>query len=122
MARDCKLMVPTRNIVAIKSQYTKQKKYQRENEENESSMIDLCATESQNLQHLDSGCSKNMTGDSSKFITLKDNKGNVTFGDIMSSKIIGKGIVVVNNKIKAENFLLVENLKPNLLSVSQTCE
>ena len=88
----------------------------------ESSMIALCATKSQNLWHLDSGCSKHMTGDSSKFITLKDNKGKVTFGDSMSSKIIGKGTVVVNNKIKAENVLLVENLKPNLLSVIQTCD
>ena len=61
-----------------------------------------------------------MTGDPRKFITLKHNKGKVTFGDSMSSKIIGKGTTVVNSKIKAENVLLVENLKPILLSVSQT--
>ena len=85
-------------------------------------MIALCAIESQNLWHLDSGCSKHMTGDSSKFITLKDNKGKVTFGDSLSSKIIGKGIAIVNDKIKEENVLLVENIKPNLLSVSQTCD
>ena len=85
-------------------------------------MIVLCATERQNLSHLDSGCSKHMTGDPSKFITLKDNKGKFTFGDSLSSKIIGKGTAVVNNKIKAENVLLVENLKPNILSVSQTCD
>ena len=63
-----------------------------------------------------------MTGDSSKFITLKDNKGKVTFGDSLSSKIIGKGTIVVNKKIKAENVLLVENLKPNILIVIQTCD
>ena len=40
----------------------------------------------------------------------------------MSSKIIGKGTYVVNNKINAENVLLVENIKPNLFSVSQTCD
>ena len=40
----------------------------------------------------------------------------------MSSKIIDKGTTIVNNKIKEENVLLVENLKPNLLSVSQTCD
>ena len=61
-----------------------------------------------------------MTWDPSKFITLKYNRGKVTFGDSLSSKIIGKGTVVVNSKIKAENVLLVENLKPNILSVSQT--
>ena len=40
----------------------------------------------------------------------------------MSSKIIGKGTDVVNNKIKTKNVLLVENLKPNLLIVGQTCD
>ena len=85
-------------------------------------MIASCATESQILWHLDNGCSKHMTSDPRKFITLKDNKGKFTFGDKISSKIIGKGKVVVNNKIKAENVLLVENVKPNLLSVSQTCD
>ena len=78
----------------------KQKKYWRENEENESSLIALCATENQNLWQLDTRCSKHMTGDPNKFITLKYNKGKVTFGENMSSKIIGKGRVVVNNKIK----------------------
>ena len=63
-------------------------------------MIALCATKSQNLWHLDSGFSKHMTGDSRKFITLKDNKGKVPFGDSPSSKIIGKGTTVVNGKIK----------------------
>ena len=45
MARDCKLMTPTRNTIPIKYQDTKQKKYWREKEEKESSMIALCATE-----------------------------------------------------------------------------
>ena len=41
----------------------------------------------------------------------------------MSTKILGKGTVSPgNNKAKAENVLLVENIKPNLLSVSQTCD
>ena len=56
MARNCKLMTPTRKTVAIKSQDTKHKKYWREKEENESSLIALCAIENQNLWHLDSGC------------------------------------------------------------------
>ena len=41
-----------------------------------------------------------MTSDPNKFITIKDNKGKVTFGDNLSSKILDKGIVVFNNKIK----------------------
>ena len=56
MARDCKLMTPTTKIVANKFQDTKQKKYWREREEKVRSMIALCATEKQNLWHLDSGC------------------------------------------------------------------
>ena len=122
MARVCKLMTPTNNIVTIKSQDTKQKKYWRKNEEKESSMISLCAIENQKLWYLDSGCSKHMKSDPNKFITLKYNKGKITFRDNLSSKIIGKGKTIVNNKIKEENVLLVEYLNPNLLSVSQTCD
>ena len=67
-------MTPTRKTIAIKSQDTKQKKYWREKEEKESSMIALCAIENQNIWNLDSRCSKHMTGDPNKFLTLKDNK------------------------------------------------
>ena len=66
------------------------------------------------------GCSKHMTGDQDKFLSMKrKEKGSVTFGDNVSTKILGKGIVSLgNNKAKSENVLLVENLKPNILSVS----
>ena len=64
-----------------------------------------------------------MTGDPTKFLSLKrKQKGKVTFGDNLSSKIIRKDTVVIRDKMKVENVLLVENLKPNLLSVSQTCD
>ena len=86
-------------------------------------MIALCATEKHNLRHIDSGCSKHMIGEPKKFIgPRKYNKGKVTLEDNMSSKIIGKGTATINNKIKDENVLLVEDLKPNLLSVSETCD
>ena len=91
-------------------------------EENERSMISLCEKQRQKISHIDNVCSKHMTGDPTRFIKLKDNKGRVTFGDNKSSKIIGKGTIIINSKIKVENVLLVENLKPNLLSVSQTCD
>ena len=71
---------------------------------------------------MDSGCSKHMTGDPNKFISLKINKKvKFTFGDNVSSKIIGKGTVAPRDKMKDENVLLIKNLKPNILSVSQTC-
>ena len=44
IARDCKLMTPPKNTIAIMSPDTKQKKYWKEKEENESSLISLCAT------------------------------------------------------------------------------
>ena len=47
-------------------------------------------------------------------------KGKVTFGDNQSSKIIGKGTVVIRDKMKAKIILRVEKLKANLLSVIQT--
>ena len=68
MVIDCKLMTTKRNTVAIKSQDTEHKKYYREREEQESSMISLCETERQKLWHLDSECLKHMTADPNKFI------------------------------------------------------
>ena len=67
--------------------------------------------------------SKHMTDDPTKFLIQKrKKKGKVTFGDNLSSKRIGKDIMVIRDKINAENVLLVENLKPHLLSVIQTCD
>ena len=62
-----------------------------------------------------------MTRYKDKFLELKEQKGRVTFRDNASVNIIGKGTVNVG-KDKAKNVLLVENLKPSLLSVSQTCD
>ena len=64
-----------------------------------------------------------MTKDQNKFISLKKEKGgSVTFGDNAFAKIFGKGIVSLGNeKSKYENVLLIEDLKNNLLSVSQMC-
>ena len=65
-----------------------------------------------------------MTRDKYKFLTLtKKDKGKVTFGDNVSAKILGKGTASLgNNKTKEKNVLLVENIKPNILSVSQRCD
>jgi hypothetical protein len=65
-----------------------------------------------------------MTGDRDKFLTLrKERDGLVSFGNDDSTKIIGKGTVGIGNKnTKAENVLLVEDMKHNLLSVSQMCD
>jgi hypothetical protein len=64
-----------------------------------------------------------MTGDRDNFLTLiKEIDGSVSFGND-STKIIGKGMVRIGNKnTKVENVLLVEDMKYNLLSVSQMCD
>jgi hypothetical protein len=84
----------------------------------------LSAQNKRNPWYIDSGCSKHMTGDKSKFLTLSDSKsGNVTFGNDAPGKVKGKGMVSLNNgKRKAQDVLFVENLKHNLLSVSQVCD
>ena len=77
-----------------------------------------------NQWHIDNGCSKHMTGDQNKFLILKKGKGgSITFGDNASARIVGKGIVSLDNgKTKTQNVLYVEGLKHNLLSVSQMCD
>ena len=52
-------------------------------------------------------------------MNLKKQNGKVTFGDNALGNILGKGTVNLG-KVKAKNVLLVENMKPSLLSVSQT--
>jgi hypothetical protein len=64
-----------------------------------------------------------MTGDQSKFVSLKKNSGNVAFGDDSSTKILGKGTVKIGSEnVKAGKVLLVEDLKHNLLIVSKICD
>jgi hypothetical protein len=56
---------------------------------------------------------KDMTGDKDKFITLrKERDGSASFGNDESSRIIGRGTIRIGNKdTKAENVLLVEDMK-----------
>jgi hypothetical protein len=77
-----------------------------------------------NPWYIDSGCSKQMTRDKGKFLSLSESKsGNITFGNDAPGKIKGKGMVSLSNgKGKAQDVLLVDGLKHNLLSVSQMCD
>ena len=82
----------------------------------------LCAHSEENHWFVDSGCSRHMTGDQKKFISLKKKNRNVSFRN-GSAKIIGKGnATLVNGQGKAQNTLLVEGLKHTRLSVSQICD
>jgi hypothetical protein len=65
-----------------------------------------------------------MIGDRDMFLTLRNERdGLVSFGNDDSTKIIGNGTTRIGNKnTKAENVILVEDMKHNLLSVSQMCD
>ena len=65
-----------------------------------------------------------MIGDRDMFLTLrKERDGSVSFGDDDSAKIIRKGTIIIGNmNTKVENVLLVEDMKHNILSVSQMCD
>ena len=64
-----------------------------------------------------------MTGDASKFtsLILKD-QGSVTYGDNRKANVIGEGNIIVNKDLSIKNVLLVEDLKHNLISISQLCD
>ena len=64
-----------------------------------------------------------MIGDASKLttLTLKD-QGNVTDGDNQKENVISEGNILVNKDLSIKNVLLVEELKYNLISISQLCD
>jgi hypothetical protein len=106
------LKFPTENV-----------KLWKKKESNKCGLV-LSAQRTTNPWYIDSGCSKHMTGDKGKFLSLSESKsGSVTFGNDALGKIKGKGMVRLSNgKGKAQYFLLVDGLKHNLLSVSQMCD
>ena len=72
--------------------------------------------------YIDSGCSKHMTGDASKFTHISPkNSGHVTYDENNKGKILGVGKIGTNLSTSIENVLLVDGLKHSLLSVSQLC-
>ena len=75
------------------------------------------------LWYLDSGCSRHKTGDHSLFKVFESKKcGNVTFGDGSKSQIKGKGTISLLGLLDIANVLYVEDLRVNLLSISQICD
>ncbi|KAJ9541286.1 hypothetical protein OSB04_027792 [Centaurea solstitialis] len=77
----------------------------------------------ENLWHVDSGCSRHMTGNMSYLEDfLRFNGGYVAFGDNpKGGKISGKG-KVTGGKLTLEEVYYVDQLRYNLLSVSQVCD
>ncbi|CAM8886394.1 unnamed protein product [Rhodiola kirilowii] len=74
--------------------------------------------------YFDSGCSRHMTGNPEFLTSIEECKGssNVTFGDGVESKVIGKGILNVQGLPRLKEVLLVKGLQANLISISQLCD
>ncbi|CAL9122156.1 unnamed protein product [Musa textilis] len=63
-----------------------------------------------------------MTGDPSQFSKLtSQDEGYVTFRDNNKGKIIGKGTIGNKSNLLIDDMLLVDDLKHNLLNISQLC-
>ena len=76
-----------------------------------------------NRWYLDSGCSRHMTGDKSKFCLLTESDGGqVTFGENSKEKIIDSEKVGKNLSSYIDDVMLVEGLAYNLLCISQLCD
>jgi len=73
--------------------------------------------------YLDSGCSKHLIGDKSKFVSITfKQEGHVTYGDNNKERILGRGSIGDKDILIIHDVLFVEGLKHNLLSISQLCD
>jgi hypothetical protein len=74
----------------------------------------------ENIWLIDSGCSWHMTGEKKWFFSLTplSHKEYVTFGDDKKGKVLGTGIIKVNDHFPLNDVALVDKLRYNLLSVS----
>jgi hypothetical protein len=55
-------------------------------------------------------------------LTPLSHKKYVTFGDDKKSKVLGTGVIKVNDRFTLNDVALVDKLRYNLLSVSQLCD
>jgi hypothetical protein len=73
---------------------------------------------------MDSGCSRHMTGNKKWFSSLTplSHKEYVTSGDDKKGKVLGTGIIKVNDYFTLNDVTLVDKLGYNLLSVYQVVD
>jgi hypothetical protein len=74
--------------------------------------------------NIDSGCSKNMTGEKDKLLSINKSKTrNVILENDEPGKIKDRGMMILSNdKGDAQYVLLVDGMKHNFLSTSQKCD
>jgi hypothetical protein len=74
--------------------------------------------EEKNEWVIDSGCSHHMIGDKRNFVSMENYEGGVVrFGDDKYGIIHGRGSISLDGKHNTNDFLYVEGLKHNLLSI-----
>jgi hypothetical protein len=73
---------------------------------------------------MDSGCSRHMIENKKWFFSLTplSHKEFVTFGDDKNGKVLGTGIIKVNDCFTFNDVALVDRLRYNLFSISQLCD
>jgi hypothetical protein len=69
---------------------------------------------------MDSSCLRHMTGNKKWFFSLTplSHKEYVTFGDDKKGKVLGTGIIKVNDYFTLNDVALVDKLRYNLFSIS----
>ncbi|KAA0051013.1 hypothetical protein E5676_scaffold675G00900 [Cucumis melo var. makuwa] len=73
--------------------------------------------------YFDNGCPRHVIRNSLFFTDLKESKtGQVTFGDGVQGKVIGKGYFDRSGTPNLHDVILVEGLSTNLISISQLCD
>ena len=128
MAKDCRLIFPVNEPKKDFNNHVKEPsriwKRDQDNLNIKECAISLQAQNRKSERYVDNCCSKHMTWDKDKFVTLrKENDGSISFGNDNSTKIIGKGTINLGRKYaRVGNVLLVKNIKHNLPSVSQMCD
>jgi hypothetical protein len=75
----------------------------------------------ENTWLMDSNCSRHMTENKKWFFSLTplSHKEYATFGDDKKGKVLGTGVIKVNDHLNLNDVALVDKLKYNLLSISQ---
>jgi hypothetical protein len=74
----------------------------------------------ENKWWMDSGYSQHMIGDKKWFsnLTPLSHKEYVTFGDDKKGKVLGMGVITVNNNFTLKDVALTDKLRYNLMSIS----
>ena len=78
----------------------------------------------ENQWYINSACSKHMTGEKEKLHSYNalEKEKSVSFGNDTPALIKGKGSIFLKEKVKVGNIMYVDDLKHNVLSVSQMCD